>query len=312
MRATAQVDGASEPDATPVAAQDARRGLWFAVGAYGLWGVFPIYWKQLGHVAAERLLAHRVVWSFAFVLALVAAQGGLPAARRAWADPRARRALATSTVLISTNWWLFIWAVNGGHILEASLGYYMNPLLNVLVGRVVLGERLSRAQTIGVALAAAGVVNLAVSTGRLPWVSLVLAGSFAAYGLVRKRAPVDARTGLLVETGLVTPLALVFLAVRAWAGADDGAPPLDVKSWALVVGSGVATGWPLLWFAEAAKRLRLSTLGIVQYIAPTLQLACGVLVYGEPFTSAHAVTFALIWSAVALYVVSALRAHTRA
>jgi chloramphenicol-sensitive protein RarD len=284
---------------------DSTRGFLFAASAYFLWGLFPIYWKQLGQVPAAEVLAHRVTWSFVFIALFVGAVRGFPAVRDAVVNPKPRRAMLASTFLISINWFLFIWAVSHQRILEASLGYYLNPLLNVLVGAWLLKERLSRAQLVAVLLATLGVVNLAVAKGSLPWISVALAISFCLYGLVRKQAPVAARTGLFVETGLAAPFALAYLAYLALA-APSGGSSFSATELALLVGSGAATALPLLWFAEGARRLRYSTLGIIQYIAPTLQLGCAVVLYGEPFTQAHAVTFAFIWSAVLLYAVDAL------
>jgi chloramphenicol-sensitive protein RarD len=278
---------------------ETTKGLWLALAAYLLWGVFPIYWKQLGGVSPAVLVAHRITWSFVSLLPLALLIGRGPFIRHALKDARTRRMMLLSTVLISSNWFLFVYAVGTGRVLAASLGYYMNPLLNVLLGRILLDERLSRAQALAVLLALIGVVNLAVSLGELPWISVALALSFAAYGVVRKTSPVDSLSGLVVETGLVTPLAVLFLVfVPTTLGGLTTLPPLGI---ALLVGSGLATAIPLLLFTEAAKRLRYTTLGIVQYVAPTCQLALAVLLYDEAFTRAHAITFAFIWSAVLLY-----------
>jgi chloramphenicol-sensitive protein RarD len=281
-------------------------GLLYAFAAYLAWGVFPAYWKQLRHVPATELIAHRVLWSFAFVALLLTVGKRWGEFLSTFRSGQRMRALGFSTVLISANWLLFIWAVNSGHVMQASLGYYINPLLNVLLARLVLGERLRGVQVVAVVLALAGVLNLAVGAGEFPWVSLTLAASFSVYGLVRKLAPVEPLTGLAVETSLAAPFALLFLLayVRPHTGRLLGA---DLHDSLFMVGSGVATALPLLWFALGAKRLRYSTLGIVQYVAPTGQLLLAVLAYGEPFTSRHALTFALIWSAVLLYTVDSLR-----
>lgn len=287
---------------------DARAGIAYALAAYLLWGVFPMYWKLLGDVAPDVLVAHRVVWSFVSLFPIAWLAGRLPACRRALGDPSLRRAMLLSTVLIGANWFLFVYAVGTGRVLSASLGYYMNPLLNVLLGRVLLDERLSRAQAIAVALAFVGVVNLAVAKGELPWISVALAFTFAGYGVVRKRAPIDSLSGLVVETGLVTPVALAYLVVIG----DRALTTLPTPHAAMLIGAGLATAVPLMLFTEGAKRLRYTTLGIVQYVAPTCQLALAVLVYDEPFTRAHGVTFACIWSAVALYATDSLLASRRA
>jgi chloramphenicol-sensitive protein RarD len=226
--------------------------------------------------------------------------------RRALSQRKTLAALLLSTALISSNWFLFIWAVNTGHVLEASLGYYINPLLNVVLARLVLGERLRPLQLVAVGLAAVGVLYLTVGLGVLPWVSLVLALTFGFYGLVRKVAPVEPLTGLAVETAFAAPIAVLYLLIVPLAQEGRWLPGTPRES-LLLLCSGVATALPLLWFAMAAKRLRFTTLGIIQYLAPTCQLALAVLAYGEPFTSRHAVTFILIWTAVVLYAADGVR-----
>lgn len=283
----------------------ARAGLVFALAAHTVWGLFPIYWKLLGHVPAMEVLAHRILWSVGFTATVLWLSGQLREVARALRSPALRRALLLSTAMIAINWYLFIWAVSTDRVTEASLGYYINPLLNAVLARVVLGERLARLQVLSLLLAAGAVAYLTLSSGSLPWVSVVLAVTFALYGLIRKRAQVGALVGLTVETGLAAPAALLYLAMLR--------PPLghlltaDFSTRALLLGAGVATALPLLAFAAAATRLRLTTLGMVQYLAPTLQLGCAVLLYGEPFRREHAVTFSLIWLAIALYVVGARR-----
>ncbi len=282
-----------------------RNGALMALLAYVLWGFFPIYWKWLDAVPPFEVLAHRILWSLFFVVGLLAMSGKV---RSTWAHLRkgaTRRAMLASTVLIATNWGLFIWAVSADRIRDASLGYYINPLLNVVIGRVVLGERLRPPQTAAVLLATAGVAWLAIAQGSLPWVSLVLALTFCLYGLVRKQVAVTAVEGLAIETLLTTPFVLVYLLCLD--------PPLghliqaDGTTVALLLGSGVVTAVPLLAFAGAARRLRFGTLGMLQYLAPSLQLGCAVLIYDEPFGTHQAVTFGLIWAAVLLYGADSLR-----
>lgn len=286
-----------------------KAGLAMALTAYGLWGLFPIYWKQVVAVPAMEVLAHRVFWSLVFVSLLLFARRSFRQTLSVLGDPAKRRPMIASTALIAVNWGLFIWAVSVGRVTEASLGYYINPLLNVVLGRVVLGETLRPPQAVAVAVAGVAVAYLAVARGELPWVSLVLATTFALYGLVRKRAPVGALDGLAVETGLAAPIAMIYLAtLDPPFGHIFGAKPLVV---AMLVGSGVATAIPLLAFAGAARRLRYTTLGMVQYIAPTLQLASAVLLYGEAFRTEHAVAFGLIWCAIAIYVGDGLFARHR-
>jgi chloramphenicol-sensitive protein RarD len=282
-------------------------GFAYALAAYLAWGLIPIYWKQLTGVAPLELIAHRVVWSFVFVGVLLSVSRRWPEVKRALSQRKTLGALLLSTSLISCNWLIFIWAVNTGHMMEASLGYYINPLLNVVLGRMVLGERLRPLQLVAVGLAGLAVLYLTVGLGVLPWVSLLLALTFGLYGLVRKMAPVEPLTGLAVETGLATPLAVLFLLLVPLAQEGRLMPGTPRES-LLLLASGVITGLPLLWFALGAKRLRYSTLGIVQYLAPTCQLALAVLAYGEPFTARHAVTFILIWMAVLLYAADGVRA----
>ena len=287
-----------------------RRGLVMAIVAYGLWGLFPIYWKQLASVPATEVLAHRVMWSLVFVATFLIVKRAWRRTLKVLGDPAQRRAMLLSTALIATNWGIFIWAVSVDRVTEASLGYYINPLLNVVLARLVLGESLRPWQAVAVALAALGVIYLTLARGSLPWVSLVLATTFALYGLVRKRAPVGAVDGLAIESGLATPAAVVYLSfldppLGRFAGGEGAIV-------ALLVGSGIATSVPLLAFADAARRLRYITLGMVQYLAPTLQLGCAVLLYGEPFRKDQAVTFGLIWAAVAVYLGDALHRRYRA
>lgn len=283
----------------------------YAVAAYLAWGLVPILWKFLVAVPAGELLAHRILWSFVAVVILLQVQGGGREAIAVLRAPRRRSVLLLSTLLISVNWLVFIWAVAASRLTEASLGYYINPLLNVLLGRVVLGEKLRPAQAVAVLFASIGVLNLTIANGELPWVSLLLASTFAFYGLVRKRAPVEPLAGLAVETGFVMPLALLWVAPLAWSGQWAYAT-LSWTEIALLASSGFATAFPLLWFAHAARRLRLATLGIVQYLAPTLQLGLAVVAYGEAFTFAHGVTFALIWSAVGIYAADAFLTQAKA
>ena len=282
-----------------------RSGALMALVAYGLWGLLPIYWKLLSEVPAIEVLTHRIVWSLGFIAALLFARSGWRRTLGFLRDRETRRVMFLSTALIATNWFIFIWAVSADRVTEASLGYYINPLLNVALARVFLGERLRPRQGVAVALAALGVAWLTFSRGALPWVSVVLAVTFALYGLVRKRAPVGAVEGLAIETGLVTPLAIGYLLTLT--PALGHLLTSDALTVSLLVGAGVITAVPLLAFAGAARRLRYSSLGMIQYVAPTLQLGCAVLLYGEAFTADHAVTFGLIWVAVLVYVVDMVR-----
>jgi chloramphenicol-sensitive protein RarD len=274
-----------------------RLGVACAVAAFVLWGLFPLYWKQLASVPALELVAHRTVWGFASVALWVTLRRGWTKARAA-AQPRTLRVLGLSAILIGLNWLLYIWAVIHDHVVEASLGYYINPLVNVLLGVAVLRERLNRAQLVAVTLAGVAVGVLTLWYGRFPWVALALATTFGLYGLVRKLVAADAVTGLLWETAILTPAAAALLLALGASGAGALGRSALVSS--LLVLGGAVTALPLVLFATGARALPLSTLGLIQYVSPSMQFLLAVVVYGEPFTAAHLVTFACIWAALAL------------
>lgn len=282
---------------------DSRRaatGAGLAVAAFGLWGMLPLYFKAVAAVPAPEVLAHRIVWSVAATAILLTLLRQWPGVRAALGDRGLRRRLTASAVLICGNWLIFIWAVAHDRVLEASLGYYITPLLNVALGRVVLGEVLGRVRAVAVALAAVGVAALVWQVGVVPWVALGLAALFAGYGLIRKMAPVDAVPGLFVETLVLAPIAAAYLAWLAWQGSGalgTTGPGMDT----LLIAAGLVTAVPLILFAGAARRLRLATLGLLNYLTPTMQMLLAVLVFGEAFTTGHAVAFGCIWSALALY-----------
>ncbi|MDQ3483157.1 MAG: EamA family transporter RarD [Pseudomonadota bacterium] len=283
----------------------ASRGLWFGVAAYGLWGVLPIYFKAIDQVGAIDIVAHRVLWSVPFLFLLLFVFGGMADFKRVIRKPRTIGLLAVTAVLIGINWLLYVYAVVSGHILAGSLGYYLNPLVNVLMGRLFLKERLSWLQWAAVAIAALGISGLAFQAVGQLWISLTLAVTFATYGLLRKIAPVDATSGLTVETSLILPLALAWL---VW-GIAAGRPMFGTGGFemTMLLLAGVATTVPLVLFTAAARRLRYSTLGMLQFIAPTLQFICAVFLYGEAFTRWHAIAFGSIWLALALYVIALVR-----
>jgi chloramphenicol-sensitive protein RarD len=288
----------------------ALAGLAYAFAAYLAWGISPAYFKALAGVPAIEILAHRVVWSVVLLALLLAFTSGAGALVRSFADRRRAALLAGTACLVSANWFLYIWAVNSGRVLEASLGYFVNPLVNVLLGVVFLRESLSRPQRWAIALAAAGVAVLLVRLGTFPWVSLALALSFGAYGLLRKRAAVDALEGLFLETVFLAPAALALLLVLGARG--SGAFGGSAGTTALLVAAGAVTAIPLLWFGHGVHRLRLSTLGVVQYVAPTAQFLLAVLAYHERFTPAHALAFGLIWASLAVYTADAIGRYRRA
>lgn len=283
----------------------ARMGILAGLSAYFIWGLAPLYFKAVAEIPLWEVLAQRIFWSLVVCLAFLAVLRRWSELKSAIVNPKTRRALTVSTLLITVNWSIYIWAVAEGRVLEASLGYYINPLLNVALGVLVLKERLSRFQAIAVALAALGVLNQAVALGHPPWVALSLGVSFALYGLVRKRAPVESLVGLTVETGIVAPLALGYM---VWLGVGGHSSYGD--AWTtdlLLVGFGPLTAVPLLLFAIAARRLQLSTLGFLQYLAPTLQFLLALTVWREPFTWVQGITFGLIWTALVFYSLDALR-----
>jgi chloramphenicol-sensitive protein RarD len=278
-----------------------------ALAAFGFWGVIPVYIKAVAHVPPPELLAHRTFWSVILLLVLIALGQRWAAMRGALAQRRIWLLLAASTSLLALNWLVFIWAITEGRVLETSLGYYINPLVNVLLGVLVLRERLNPWQGLAVALAAIGVLNLTLQLGSFPWVSLTLAASFGIYGLIRKTIRLNSIEGLFVETALIAPLALgylIYLAVTG-TGAFGGH---DRATDILLVLSGVVTAVPLLAFASAARRLQYTTVGFFQYIAPTGHFLLAVFVYDETFTAAHLVTFALIWTALAIFTAQSLYA----
>ncbi len=281
-----------------------RAGVLYGIAAYGAWGFFPVYFKAVASVSPLEVLSHRVIWSLAFLLLLTLAGRTWRTAIQAVRSWRTALTLGATTMLIAGNWLVFIWAVANDHLLQASLGYFINPLVNVLLGFAFLGERLRRWQMFSVLLAGAGVAYLTVVYHEPPGIALFLAFSFAFYGLLRKIAKVDALSGLTVETGLLSPLALAFLIHEILAGRAvfaSGSLRMNV----LLISAGVITAVPLLWFAAAARRLRLATLGFIQYLSPTGQFLLAVIAYHEPFTTAHIVTFACIWTALAIYSVDA-------
>jgi chloramphenicol-sensitive protein RarD len=294
--------------------QEAQRhqtvGVLAAAGSYLIWGLFPIYFRALAGVPAPEVLAHRILWSSVFMVLLVSLAGRWGDVRRQLAAPGTLPTLAASALLISTNWLVYIWAVHAGRVIEASLGYFVNPLVSVLLGVVFLREPLGRRQAAAVALAAAGVLVLLVRAGQPPWVALALAGTFGLYGLLRKRARVDPLAGLLAEVCMLLPLAAAFLGWR-WLGgtAHFGA---GARVTLLLGASGVVTAVPLLLFAVGVGRLRLSTVGLLQYLNPTAQLLIAVFAFGEPFGAAHAVAFGCIWASLALYTADALAGGKRA
>lgn len=277
-----------------------RRGFFAAMSAFLIWGLLPLYLKQLHDTPAVQIMAHRVVWACVFVFAYLALKGELGKVAAALRDGSARLRLAASAVLVSVNWLIYVWAVTSGHVIESSLGYFINPLVSVLLGVFVLKESLSRAQWAAVGLAALGVLWLTVQVGRPPWIALALALSFGGYGLIRKKVAVDSVAGLGVETLLVAPFMLAWLLWCTQAGTLSFAHH-DRLLDGLLIASGAVTAVPLVLFAYGVRRIPLSTVGLLQYLGPTLQLLTGIFVFHEPFTQTQLIGFGLIWSALAVY-----------
>ena len=275
-------------------------GFLLGLAAYTLWGVLPLYFKAVAAVPAIDIVAHRILWSLPFLALLIVIGKGWPRVRSAIADRRTLAMLSLTALLIGGNWLLYTYAVTSGHILAASFGYYLNPLANVLLGRFVLKEQLTGRQWMAVAIAGAGISVLAAGALGQLWISLTLCVSFALYGLLRKVVRADAMSGLAIETALLFPLALAWLGWRT----ADGVPAFGSTQMqtGLLLLAGVVSTTPLLLFTAAARKLAYSTLGMLQFIAPTLQFIIAVAVYGEPLTRAHAIAFAAIWTALALYV----------
>lgn len=284
-------------------------GISAAVCAFGIWAVFPIYFNQFGPgVSPWEILLQRVIWAEVFLLGFTMLSGRLDRVRALLRRPGTMLALAASALVLGANWGTFIWAVTHAEILQSSLGYYINPLLNVFLGYCFLGERLKPLQWLAVAIAAAGVLISLIGYGEVPWLALMLAGCFGIYGLIRKQVDIDSVTGLMMEALLMLPIALPWLAMMYHRGEAVfllAGARIDL----LLIGSGMITILPLLLFVAAARRLRLATVGLLQYIAPTGHFLIGVYLYGEPFTAADAVTFGCIWSGLALYTADMLLQH---
>ncbi|PHS86549.1 chloramphenical resistance permease RarD [Aeromonas dhakensis] len=287
-----------------------RQGVIYALCAYTLWGLAPIYFKTIAAVPAAEILTHRMIWSCALLLVLTLLGRQWHKVQAVLRQPKVLLTLAFTSITVGGNWLLFIWAINNGHMLDASLGYYINPLFNVLLGMLFLSEKLRRLQWWAVGLAAIGVAIQIIAFGSLPWIALVLASSFAIYGLIRKKLALDALTGLLIETLIMLPPAAIYL----WGIADSPTSHLTQNNWhlnLLLIAAGAVTTAPLLCFTAAATRLKLSTLGFFQYIGPSLMFILAVTLYGEALALDKMITFAFIWSALVLFSLDGLRSGKR-
>ena len=300
------------PPPSPEGHEARRRasGLMAALACFTMWGLVPVYWKQIPYVTADEMVMHRIVWSLIFV-------GGLLFAQRAWGD--IRRQWSTRTFgwaalaggAVTVNWWLFLWAVNNSRVIDTSLGYFLMPLFNLVIGLAYFRERLRPWQVVAVALAAAGVAFAFAKHSGLPWVSLALCGAFGAYGALRKKSHLDSLPGLFFETLAMTPLAICWLAGRQLAGtAAFGLHDLHASVY--LIGGGVITAVPLLWFSHAARRLPLTTVGFLQYITPSLTFLLGAAVYHEPVTSDRLIAFGCVWTGLAVFTAEAVWQRRRA
>ncbi|HSH37785.1 MAG TPA: EamA family transporter RarD [Chthoniobacterales bacterium] len=291
---------------TSEVSKEDRSALIAGIAAFGFWGIIPIYWKWMASVPASQSLAHRVVWTVIFLIVLLSWKQRWGEVLSALKSRRATWYCLASGAAISLNWLVFIWAVNANHVLETSLGYFMTPLVNVLFGAVFLRERLTRLQLASVLLATAAVLNLTLGYGRFPWIAVVLAVSFGLYGLLRKVSGTAATPGLFIETLLMVPVAIGYLLFQQLHGTLFFGSPHWTES-VLLLTTGAVTGLPLVWFGHAARHLRLTTLGFLQYIAPSFTFFLSIFLYDEPFTPAHLITFALIWVALAMFTAETVR-----
>jgi chloramphenicol-sensitive protein RarD len=283
-----------------------RKGIWLAVAAYSFWGIVPIFWKALDSVPALELLSHRIVWAVPLLFLLIVGRKHLGVLRDSFRTPGTAATAMAGGVLLSINWGTFVWAITTSHIVEASLGYFINPLVSVALGVVVLREHLSPAQRIAVGIAVIGVAGMTVLSGVLPWISLILAFSFGTYGLLKKRkAAAPPIEGLFMESTFVAVPALVYLWILA--GNGTGSLGSSTTTTLLLIGAGAVTIFPLILFGAAAQRIPLSTLGILQYIAPILQLLVGVVLYGEAVSSGEWFGFVLVWIALAVFTIDNAR-----
>jgi len=294
------------------------RGLLSALGAFIIWGVAPVYFKWLSHVSPLEIISHRVVWSLIFVLFVVVATKNVAHFVAIFKDKRKLIIFCATTILIGLNWLTFIWAIANDRILEGSLGYYINPLVNILLGMLFLGERLNKWQTVSVSLAAVAVAIMTWQIGVLPWVSLILAISFGFYALLHKKVQVPAPVGLAVETTILFPFALGFVLYLTFAP-QAGSPTVvestgfsrEMASLLLLIGTGIVTAMPLMLFSNAARYLKLTTIGVLQYLAPTMHMVIAIYIYNEPFDSSRLVAFGLIWIGLVIFSIDGYRNRKR-
>lgn len=281
-------------------------GTWYAIAAYVAWGILPLYWKALKHVPAREILAYRIIWSFIFLYLFNTFRKRWPEVKQAYIHKRNRVSSLFSALIIGAVWFIYIWAMITDHVVEASMGYYINPLISVVLGMVFLKERLTFWQNVAFVLATMGVAFLTVQYGRFPWIALSLAVGFGLYGLLRKTSHVGSITGLTAETAVLSPMALLYILFLIYQK-TSAAPAASTSTHLLLMGAGIVTTVPLVWFAKGARRIPLSMVGFFQYLAPTISLLLGVFVFKEPFTTTHLVSFGLIWVALVIFTLSRTR-----
>lgn len=278
-------------------------GFLYGIGAYTLWGFLPLYWKMLDSIPAIEILAHRILWSFVFLATIMLFRGNFNTFKEVFKEGGNVVRIACATIFITLNWGMYIWAINSGHVVEASMGYYINPLIVILLSVVVLKERLSHWQTISILMAAIGVAIITLSYGQVPWISLILALTFALYGLMKKKIPLPSTISLGIETAMLMPLVIGYITYRQVNGIG-ALGSLSLSTTLILVGSGIATALPLLWFGEGTRRIPLSSMGFLQYIAPTISLTLGIFVFKEQFTRIHLLSFGCIWTGLLIYSIS--------
>jgi len=277
-----------------------KLGVYYALGAFTLWGFLPLFWKMLSAFSAGEILANRMIWSAVFVVVLLYRRNQLHDVKRIFQDPKKLGLVVLSAIIISANWFIYIWAVNSNHVLETSMGYYINPLIVILMGTLLLKEKLNRLEVIAIVCAVAGVMIMTLQYGQVPWVSLALAVSFSLYGLCKKVVQIDSLVALGVETLLLSPFALLYLIITraSFLNTVTQVSPLTVL---LLTMTGVFTALPLLWFAQAAKRVTLAVLGFSQYLSPTITLLLGIFLFRESFTVTHLLSFGSIWTGLLVF-----------
>ncbi len=285
-----------------------NKGIWYGIGAYAVWGILPVFWKFLQHVPALQIVSHRIVWSCVLLCAALVLSGQWWKFRLAIRQPRVLGIYLGAAALIGVNWFVYVWAVNAGFIVETSLGYFINPLVSVALGVLFLRERLRPWQWLPIGLATIGVLYLTFIYGALPWIALTLAFAFGFYGLLKKVAPLGSFFGLTLETAILSPLVLIYLLAMEWTG-EGAFLHTGLLTAVLIIGTGVVTSVPMLLFASAARRIPLSLVGILQYIAPTLQFLIGVFVYDEPFDIERLLGFSIIWVALLIFGIEGWLAH---